>query len=121
LDFINNKYPRPLYDQSKTLMTDVYYANKQYNQNNCILISTWDVIDVNTSAQTFYYKYDNVLTTMSNYVGYISDKYIHDNMTIPQILASNHCLNYVIKRPLTLPKTTTDSEPSTPKASAVYN
>lgn len=76
----------PIYDMDKTLMIDDYEINKKMNEHNCLVIQSWDVINIDSEKKIIQYKYDESLLIMLNNIRLISDKVIHNQMKIPQIL-----------------------------------
>lgn len=85
---LNNQSPSgSVYDLDRVVLVDDWLSNIMYNQNNGILIPAWDIITVNSCKKLYQCKSDNALIKLMTYIQYMSDKVIHEHMTIPQLLS----------------------------------
>lgn len=75
------------YDMNRVLLVDDWIHNVKQNLNNALLVPSWDIECVDTYRKLYFYKGDLILNQLKSYIQYLSDKVIHEYMTIPELLS----------------------------------
>jgi TFIIF-interacting CTD phosphatase-like protein len=86
-DLNDRSHSEQVYDTNKTLLIDDFDYNKIMNEQNCLLIPSWDITQAKTPADVSYCLRDMELIKILRYISYVSDCVIHKNKTVPEILS----------------------------------